>query len=94
MKRWRARSTAPKNTKILVRYMNKWRGDDFRETFEAMFDGGTFWRTGCIKKDYDKHPSVFRTRVLDGDFQRAVYENQGRTSAIIGWMKLPVVGVL
>lgn len=88
MSRWRARSTAPEGTPILVRYMNKWRGENFRETFEAEFDGYSFWRRGCTPRDWDKY-STIRTREVAGDFQRTVYENGGRSSAILGWRHLP-----
>ncbi|MBS1198119.1 MAG: hypothetical protein H6R18_1904 [Proteobacteria bacterium] len=88
MRKWRARSTTPVGIPVLVRYVNKWRGENFTEEFEAEFDGHDFWQRGCTPKKSDNGHCTIRTRVINGDFQRAVYENGVRT-AIIRWRHLP-----
>jgi hypothetical protein len=88
MSRWRARSTAPEGTPILVRYKDEWRGANFRETFEAEFSGNTCWRRNYSPRDFDK-PHNLRTR--NGNTQKYVYEN-GTRCAIVGWRHLPSNG--
>ena len=84
MSRWRARSTAPVGVPIIVRYMDKWRGERFTDEFESEFDGHRFWRR-MRAREKPCYPYV-ATRF--GRFQISVYEN-GRSCSIVGWRHLP-----
>lgn len=92
MTKWKKVKKAPIGQPVIVRYMNKWVGDNIFEHFEAEFDGSKWWRRNCMWRMH-KHKYAHNFRMHNGNLQEFVYENSinclNKSCAVVGWIALP-----